>query len=169
LIRQQRIDVQLTDLRNVRRHLRQFDQNHRDGIRLDRRHIPVAAQQPRDAGTLDQVTGQLQIERRKCQRPVVDDLDRRAAAPEHDDSAEGRIVGEAEDQFARLRPHHHRLHDDAGYPRLRTQRFRPREDIGRRRTYGIGAGKIENDAADIGLVNDVARHDFQHHGRALRE
>ena len=25
-----------------------------------------------------------------------------------------RIVGEAQNQFARLRPHHHRLHDDAG-------------------------------------------------------
>ena len=56
----------------------------------------------------------LQIERRQRQRLVVDDLDRRAAAAEHDHGAEGRIVGEAGDQLARLRPQDHRLHDDAG-------------------------------------------------------
>ena len=44
LICQQRIDVQFADLRNIRSHLRQLDQNHRDGVLLDRRHIAVGTQ-----------------------------------------------------------------------------------------------------------------------------
>ena len=65
------------------------------------------------------IVGQLQVERRQGQRLVVDDLDRGAAAPEHHDRAEGRIVGDARDQLARLRPAHHRLHRDAGDARRR--------------------------------------------------
>ncbi len=78
---------------------------------LDRGHVAIGAQQPRDTGPPDKVAGQLQIERRKRQRLVVDDLDRRAAVAEHDDSAKGRIVGEAQNQLTRLRPHHHRLNN----------------------------------------------------------
>ena len=33
----------------------------------------------------------------------------------------------------------------------------------------IGTGEIEHDATDIGFVDDVARHDLEHDGRALRE
>jgi hypothetical protein len=78
-------------------------------------------------------------------------------------------VGETEDQFARLRPHHHRLHDDPGNSRFRAQRPGAGEDIGRRRAYRIGAGQIEHDATDIGFVNDVARHDLEYDGVAMRQ
>ena len=64
---------------------------------------------------------------------------------------------------------HHRLHDDAGYPRFGPQRPRPRQNLGGRRAHRLGAGEIEHDAADVGFVNDVARHDLEHDGRALRE
>ena len=37
------------------------------------------------------------------------------------------------------------------------------------RAHGFGVGEIEHDAADIGFVHDVARHDLEHDGRALRE
>ena len=43
-----------------------------------------------------------EVQRRQRQRLVVDDLDRRAAAAEHDHGAEGRVVGDAGDQLARL-------------------------------------------------------------------
>ena len=110
-----------------------------------------------------------QVERRQRKGLVVDDLDRGAAAAEHDDGAESRIVGQAQDQFACLLPQYHRLHDDAGNPRLGTQRFRPRDNIGRCAAHGVGIGEIEHHAADIGFVNDVARHDLEHDGRTLRE
>jgi hypothetical protein len=169
LIRQQRIDVQLADFGNIRSHLRQFDQNHRDGVQLHRGHIPVAPQQPRDARACDQITSQWQVERWQRQRLVVNNLNRRAAPAEHDDGAEGRIVGKTKNQFARLGPHHHCLHDDARDPRLRAKRLRARQDVRGRRANGIGGGEIEHDAADVGFVNDVARHDLEHHGGALRE
>ena len=168
-IGQHRVDIEAADFGNVGGHLRQLDQNHRDGVRLHRRHVAIGAQQPRDAGALDQAARQLQVERRQRQRLVVDDLDRRAAAAEHDDGAEGRIVGEAENEFARLRPHHHRLHHHARNPRLRPQRSCPRENLGGRLAHRIGIGEIEHDAADIGFVHDVARHDLEHDSRALRK
>ena len=36
-------------------------------------------------------------------------------------------------------------------------------------THRIGIGEIEHHAADIGFVHDIARHDLEHDGRALRE
>ena len=47
--------------------------------------------------------------------------------------------------------------------------LRPRQDIDRRCTYCFRRREIENDAADVGFVNDVARHDLEHDGRPLRE
>jgi len=94
-------------------------------------------------GALDEVARQRRSSGGSA-RLVVDDLDRGTAAAEHDDGAERRIVGEAEDQLARLRPQHHRLHGDAGNPRLRTKLLRPRQDIGGRGAHGVGASEIEH-------------------------
>ena len=47
--------------------------------------------------------------------------------------------------------------------------LRPRQNVGGRAAHGIGIGEIEHDAADVGFVDDVARHDLEHDGRALRE
>ena len=49
------------------------------------------------------------------------------------------------------------------------QLLRPRENIGSRGAHGVGIGEIEHDAADVGFVDDVARHDLEHDGGALRE
>ena len=111
----------------------------------------------------------MQIERRQRQCLVVDDLDRRPAPAEHDDGAEGRIVGKTQDQLARLRLDDHRLHDDALDAGFGTQLPRPRENVGGSRAHGLRRGQIEDDAADVGLVDDVARHDLQHDCGALRE
>ena len=68
---------------------------------------------------------QLEIERRQRQRLVVDDLDRGAAVAEHDDRPEGRIVGNAGDQLARLGPQDHRMDGDAGDAGIGHHRARP--------------------------------------------
>ena len=74
----------------------------------------------------DQVVRELEIERRQRQRLVVDDLDRGAAAAEHDHRTEGRIVGNAGDQLARLRPQDHRMDGDAGDARIAASAARAR-------------------------------------------
>jgi len=45
----------------------------------------------------------------------------------------------------------------------------PRQDIDRRCTYCFRRREIKNDAADLGFVNNVSRHDLEHHGVSLRE
>ena len=87
-------------------------------VLVGRRHVAIGLEHARDARARDQVARKLEIERRQRQRLVVDDLDRRAAAAEHDDRAEGRIVGDAGDEFARLGPHDHRMDRHAGDARV---------------------------------------------------
>ena len=109
----------------------------------------------------------LQVERRQRERLVVDDLHRRAAAPEHHDGPEGRIVGEPGDQFARLRSPHHRLDGDAGDAGVWLQALGALEDVGGRLAHRLLAGQVELDAADVGFVHDVGREDLHRDRAAL--
>ena len=113
------------------------------------------------------IVGELQVERRQRQSLVVDHLDRRAAAAEHDHRPEGRVVGEAGDQFARLRPAHHRLHRHARDARPGLEARGALEDFGRGLAHRLVAGEVELDAADIGFVDDVGRQDLDRDRAAL--
>ena len=105
----------------------------------------------------------------KRHRLVVDDLDRCAAAPEHHDRAEGRIVGEPSDKLARFGPAHHRLHGDADDSRAGLQPLGALEDVSRRLAHRFLAREVELDAADVGFVDDVRREDLHRDGAALGE
>ena len=65
----------------------------------------------------------------KRQRLVADDFDRRTALAEHDHRTEGRIVGDADNELARLRPQDHRKNRDAGDARLGPRRPRLAENV----------------------------------------
>ena len=80
------------------------------------------------------------------------------------------IVGDADDELVRLRPHDHRLDGDAGDARVGHAR--------RGRAAMISAvaartaclrGEVEPHAADVGLVDDVPRQDLDDHRRACGE
>ena len=110
LIGEERVDVELANLRHVGGKLRQLDEHETDRALVGRRHVAVGLEDARHLRSRDQHLGELQIERRQRHRFVVDDLDRGAAASEHHHRAEGRIVGEPGDELARLGAAHHRLH-----------------------------------------------------------
>ena len=81
--------------------------------------------------------------------------------PEDDDRAEGRIVGHAGDQFARLRPHDHGMDGDAGDARVGLGRRAraPRMSAAASRTAS-SLVEIEPHAADVRFVHDIRRQDF---------
>ena len=168
-IGQQRVDVELTDLRQVGCELRDLDQRQGDVGLARRRDVAVGLEHPRDAGARDQVAGELHVERRQRQRLVVDDLDRGAAAAEYDDRPEGRIVGDPGDELARFRAQNHRLDDHPGNARVRSCRARLAEDLGSGVAHRLLARKVQPHAADVGFVHDVPRLDLHHDGAAARE
>jgi hypothetical protein len=105
--------------------------------------------------------GQAHVQRRQGERPVGDHLDRRAAVAKQDHRTELRVFGGADDQLVRIRAPDHRLHDEAIDPGLgrglgdaAAQRLDRCKDLVRVR-------QVEGDAADVGLVRDVARKDFE--------
>ena len=108
--------------------------------------------------------GEREIERRQRERAVVDDLDRLAAAPEHDDRAEGRILGEADDQLACVRAHDHRMNGDAVETSLRHHLRNMGEHSTGCRGDGLRAVETEHDAADIRLMADIGRLDLDDAG-----
>ena len=168
LVGEQRIEIELAHFRNVCGELRQFHQRQGDGVDVGARHVAIEFQNISDTRALDHVVRQREIERRQRQRPVVDDLHRLAAAPEHDHRPEGRIVGYARDQFAAVRAADHWMHGHAFDPRLRHLARDPRHHLARRLHRCLGRADVEHDAADVGLVRDVARHDLDDAGARPR-
>ena len=136
--------------------LRKLDQHQRDRVVRRPPDVAIGLEDARDAGARDQVARQIEIERRQRQGLVVDDLDRGAAVAEDDDRTEGRVVGHADDQFARLRTHDHRMDGDAGDARVGLGRARPRQNLGGGFAHRGLAGEVEPDAADVRFVDDVA-------------
>ena len=157
LVGENRIEIDLADLGKIRCELRELDQEKSDGLFVRRRHVAVGLEDARHPGAGDQVARQRQIERRQRQRLVVDHLDRGAALAEDDDRTEGRIVGEADDELARLRPHDHGKHGHAVDPRIGLGGARPIEDLRRGLAHVLLGDEIEPHAADFRLVHDVGR------------
>lgn len=158
---QQRVDVQLGDFGDVGGQLRQLDQHQRHRALVGGRHVAVGLENARDAGAADQLVGQAQVQRWQRELAVVDDFNRGAAAPEHDRRAEHRVVGDAGDQFARLRPQHGGLHDQPFDHRAGMRAARTRQDAGGRFAHRSDAGEIQAHTAHIGLVRDLAGQHLQ--------
>ena len=157
---QHRIELEFAQFGDVGGKLRYLHQQQGDGVDIGGGNVAIVAQRADDARLFDQAARQRQIERRQGQRLVVDDLDRLAAAPEDDHRAKGRIVGDAQHQFARIGPPHHGMDGDAVDPRLGRLDRDPIQHLARRVDHLFDRAQVEHDAAEIGFVDDVARHDF---------
>jgi hypothetical protein len=97
LVGQNGVEIELAQLGQIGRELRQLDQQERDGVDVRGRDVAVGLEHARHAGAPDQLARERKIERRERERLVADDLDRGSPAAEHDDRAEGRIVGNPRD------------------------------------------------------------------------
>ncbi len=129
-VREQRIDVDLGDLRQVGGELRQAHEDLRDLRSVDRRHVAIAGHLFGNAGAGDHVPGDPHVERWQSQRPVLDQLHRLAATAEEHDRAEGRIIGEADDELDGAGPVNHGLDHDAVDARLGHIAANPRQHLG---------------------------------------
>ena len=131
-------------------------------------HVAPARQQPRHAGAGDQRLRQRHVQRRQRHRAVGHHLDRRAALAEQQHRAEQRVDAGADDQLERLRPAHHGLDREAGDHGVGAQ---PGHALAHRRrsvAQHRRVDEVERHAADLALVRDLRRHDFQRHRVADR-
>ena len=125
LVGKHRIEIDLADFREIGRELGELDQEKLDGACIGGWHVAVGFEDARHARARDQSAGEREVERRQRQRLVVDHFDGGAALAENDDRTECRIVGDADDQLARLGPHDHGKDGDAVDARLRLGGARP--------------------------------------------
>ena len=175
----QRVDVELGDLRHIGQQLRYRHQHAVQGVEVHRRCIAPAVQQPGHPSALDQRAGQREVERRQRHRAVGQQFDRRAALAEQDHRPEHPVDRCADDQLLRVRAVHHGLHREALDTRSRQRLADPRQHRLGRQLHRLRAVEVEHHTADVGLVRDVFRQDLQRHrethrlcatgrGRALR-
>ena len=164
-----RIKIDFANFRKIGDELRQLDQKKLDGTFVGGRHVAVGLENPRHPGARDEPARKLEIERRQRQRLVADDLDRHSPLPERDHRTEGRIVGHADDELARLGAHDHRKNGNAIDARVGLGRSRAVENVRCRRAHGGFIAEVEPHAADLRFVNDVGRLDLQHNRRAFGE
>ena len=158
---QQRVDVELDHLGQVRRQLRQLDERQFHGRPVHGTMRPRIAQQLRHPGPAHQLPCQRDVQRWQCDGSVGDGLDRGAALAEHQHRPEDRVDRDAEDQFVAALVLDHLLHRQALDARIRPALPGPRQDgLGRRQQQFLRAD-VEHDAADVGLVRDVRRVDLQ--------
>ena len=161
--REQRVDVEFDDLRQVDHQLGDLDQRQADGVEIGRRCIAVALEQLVDARAADHLARQAHIERRQRDGAVGDHLDRRAPLPEQQHRAEDRVGGGADDQLLRTLHARHLLYREA---RLRYIRV----GLGDAREDSLGGGdnrvrriQVEHHAAHVGLVADAVGEHLQRH------
>ena len=166
LVGENRIEIDLADLGKIGHKLRQLDQKKLDGALVGGGHVAVSLEDASDPGARDEAAREREVERRQRQRLVADDFDRRSALPEDDDRAESRVVGDADDELARLRTHDHGKDGDPGNSRVGFFRPRPIENFRGRLVHRVLAGEIEPHAADLRLVHDVGRLDLEDDRRA---
>ncbi len=98
---------------------------------------------------------ELEVERRKRQRLVIDYLDSGPSPTEHNYRSKGGIVGYAGNQLTRQRANDHQMYGDAGEPRAGFGCVHSIEHLGRRLLHGRRARQIEPHAANIRFVDYV--------------
>ncbi len=138
--------------------------DHRRGV--NGRHVAVATQQARHARTIKRGFGKVGVERRKFERAVGEDLDRLAPGPDGDHGSEGRIVGDADQQFDGAFALDHRFDVETVDARRRVRSRDPLRDLSRRGGGGRRVGEIEPHAAHVGLVREVGTDELYGERRA---
>ncbi len=120
-------------------------------------------------GAGDKVAAEHVVKRRQRHGGVVDNLDGGAAGAEQDDRAEHRIMRNPDDRFASTRAPDHGLHAEAIENALRIVRSKT---LGDAVCGGARLGRrldIEDDAADVGFVADLARQHLDDQRRRVCE
>ena len=162
--RQHRVQVHFGQLREVGHQFAQRDDHPRERGPVDRFRAAHAAE---DFGGLDTVEHRQRVlfgRRREAERHVLENFHEHPAEAERDDLAERRIGDRADDDFLALGQHPLHLHPGdlrVGPVRLGVVHDRPEPGGG-----FVRGGQSDQDAARFGLVQDVRRHDLQHHREA---
>ncbi len=154
---QQRIDVQRTHFGDVGGQLCQLDQRQCQCALVGGRHIAIGLEDARGAGLADQLVGQAQVQRRQRQRLVIDDFNRGTATADHDHRAERRVIGNTDDQLARLRANDGRLHQQTIDARIRPQLACTRQDRVGRALHRRQGGQVQAHAVHFRLVRNIRR------------
>ena len=157
---QHRVEVDLRDLRNVGDQLRDRDQQVRERLAVDRRTAAHALEQ---LGGRDRVEHRERVgmrRRREPERDVFQQLDQHTAEPERDQLPEARVGDGADDHF--LAAGDLPLHLHAGDRRPGVVRLRRRDDLRVRCARRLRVCHAGDDAAGIGLVQDLRRDDLHH-------
>ena len=166
LIGEDRIEIELADLRHVGRELRNLDHEQRHAILVGGRDIAIGLELAGYAGARDECARQVDVERRQGQGLVVDHFYRRSAAAENNDRPERRIVRKPDDELACLRANHHGINGHAGKSCIRPGRMRAGENVGHGFAHRPFAGEVEAHASHFRLVDDVWRENFGDNGRS---
>ena len=111
-VRQERVDVEFDDLRNVGDQMRQLNQRSADRADVRWRPATVSGQQLGNACARDEVAREHRVKGRQADRAVGGDLDGCATLAEENDRAEHGIRCHADDELMSVGPPHHGLHGE---------------------------------------------------------
>ena len=123
--------------------------------------VAVGLEAARNSGARNEIAGELDIERRQGKGLVVDHLDGRPATSEDDYRPKRRIIGEPRDEVTRLRPHDHRLDNNAGDSCFRPNGSNAIENLRCCTSNRRRGRKVQAHAADVRLVLNVLRQDLK--------
>ena len=153
--REQRVDVQLGNLRQFGHDVRDAQQylDHRPAI--DGRAIAEGRQQLRNPRPVDQPFGQNRCQRRQRDGAVAQDLDHRAAGAKDDGRTEDRVARHADQKLARAFGRGHGRNRHAMDFRLRRGGPRLFDDLLERGPDVRRAHQVGLHPADVRLVGDV--------------
>ena len=157
----QRVDVQLGNLRMVADHVRKPQEDVDDRIDVRGRGAAEAVENLEGLDRADHALGRNLPHGGQAEGDVLEDLDHRAAQAEHHQRSEAGVAAGAQDHLDALGGH--LLDEDALDLRPRHVLQHVFVDLGKSGAGLVGAHHLEDHAAGVELVNHVGRHDF--HGQ----
>ena len=161
---QQGVDVEFGQPGQIAGHLRDLQQRGQQRRLIGGWAPAVAGQQERQPAAGEHVLRQPGVERRQRHHMVLVQLDGHATLAEQHHRAEHGVRGNADNQFVRPGTFRHGLHGEAEYLRLRQQPHHLPAHFHGRQPELFGRSQVQRHAADVGLVDDLGRHDLQGHG-----
>ncbi len=160
-------EIHLGDFRIVGDELRHVLDHLRERVAIDRIGAADALEDLRRRDAVEHRQGVVLSGRRQTERDVLEHFDQDAAQPEGDQLAEHRVGHRADDDFVNSRAAgEHLLHLDAEQVRLRVVLLRVGDDGVVAAPGLFGALHADQHAASLGLVQDLRRHDLEHHRKA---
>ena len=162
--REDRVQIHLRDFRIVGDELRHVPDHRRERVAIDGIGAADALQDLRGGDTVEHRQRVVLGGGRETERDVFEHFDQDAAQAEGDQLAEHGIGDRADDHF--LTAGEHLLHLDAENVRLRVVRLRVGDDGVVALLDSFGALHADQHASRLGLMQDLRRHDFEHHRKA---